>query len=63
MADILEREGFEFDVLIIPNPEVDIPEKFSDLIGATEHVCLRVITNNDVYLVNCTEDYDEDEYS
>ena len=62
MADILEREGFKFDVLIIPNPEVDMPENFSDLIESTNHVCLRVTTNNDVYLVNCTEDYDEDDY-
>lgn len=62
MADILEREGFKFDVLIIPDPEVDMPEKFSYLTGPTEHVCLRVTTNNDVYLVNCTEDFDEDDY-
>lgn len=62
IADILEREGFEFDVLIIPNPEVDMPENFSDLIESTQHVCLRVTINNDVYFINCTEDYDEDDY-
>lgn len=52
IADILYREGIDYEVVVVPEEESDLPDEFEDIEDSAYHVFIKVKFDGEDYLIN-----------
>lgn len=60
IADILHKEGIDYEVIVVPGEETDLPDNFDDITYSAYHVFIKVDINDKDYLINSYECSTED---
>lgn len=65
IADILYKEGIDYEVVVVPEEDSDLPDKFEDIKDSAYHVFIKVKFKDEDYLINsddCSLEGDDIEY-
>lgn len=65
IADILYKEGIDYEVVVVPEEDSDLPDKFEDIKDSAYHVFIKVKFKDEDYLINsddCSLEGDDTEY-
>lgn len=52
IADILYKEGIDYEVVVVPGDDADLPEDFEDISESAYHVFIKVDLDGEDYLIN-----------
>lgn len=65
IADILYKEGIDYEVVVVPDDGTDLPDEFEDIKDSAYHVFIKVKFKDEDYLINsdgCSLEGDDIEY-
>lgn len=52
IADILYKEGIDYEVVVIPEEDSELPDEFEDIDDSAYHVFIQVKLDGENYLIN-----------